>query len=76
MRVWERSVGITNACGSGSCASAFIAFRKGLVDSKVEVFNPGGKLTIQVSSENDEVIMTGPAVQVFRGFISYSSLII
>ena len=44
MRVWERGVGITLACGTGACATAVAAIRKGLTDRKVELILDGGKL--------------------------------
>ena len=44
MRVWERGVGITLACGTGACATAVAAIRRGLADRKVEVVLDGGKL--------------------------------
>ena len=46
MRVWERGVGMTLACGTGACATAVAAVRRGLTDRKVEVELDGGKLDI------------------------------
>ena len=45
MRVWERGVGITLACGTGACAAAVAAIRRGLTGRKVEVVLDGGTLT-------------------------------
>jgi len=73
MRVWERSVGITQACGSGSCAVAFIANSKGIVGSKVNVHQDGGVLTIEIIDKK-RVIMTGPAVEVFKAQIQWISV--
>ncbi len=66
LRVWERGVGETRACGTGACASAIAAMRRGLVDRKVTVSLQGGDLTISWSAEN-RITMTGPAVESFRG---------
>ena len=74
MRVWERSVGITTACGSGSCAAAFAAFEKSIADRKCEVIQDGGSLWIEVDDEQKRVTMTGTANEVFRGQIEWSLL--
>ncbi|MBV9989843.1 MAG: diaminopimelate epimerase [Alphaproteobacteria bacterium] len=65
MRVWERGVGITSACGTGACASAVAAHRRGLVDDKVEVELDGGTLTIELRAGH--IQMTGPATLAFKG---------
>ena len=66
LRVWERGSGQTLACGTGACAAAVIAIKKGLVNSKVTVKLPGGNLEIQW--ENDSyVYMKGPIKTVFQG---------
>jgi len=66
LRVWERGAGLTRACGTGACASAISAMRRGLMDRTVEVTLPGGLLTITWASDNS-IIMTGPATESFRG---------
>lgn len=66
LRVWERGVGLTLACGTGACATAVAAMRRGLTDREVEVVLPGGSLTIAWGEDN-RVTMTGPAVESFRG---------
>ncbi len=68
MRVWERGVGITQACGSGACATLVAAVRRGLTDRKATVVLDGGELTIEWRSD-DHVIMTGPAATSFTGQI-------
>ena len=68
MRVWERGGMITLACGSGACAAAVVAQRKGLTKRKVEVRLDGGNLTIDW--RDDGVWMTGPTALVFSGVLS------
>ncbi|MDD3799737.1 MAG: diaminopimelate epimerase [Novosphingobium sp.] len=66
LRVWERGAGLTRACGTGACASAVAAMRRGLADRTVEVTLPGGPLTI-AWGEDGSITMTGPAAESFRG---------
>jgi diaminopimelate epimerase len=68
MRVWERGVGVTRACGTGACAVAVAAARRGLTGRRVEVVLDGGPLLIEWT-EDDRVLMTGPAVVSFVGEI-------
>jgi diaminopimelate epimerase len=65
-RVWERGVGETLACGSGSSAIMVAARLQGLVEERVEVRQPGGSLTLEWDGEG-EVFLTGPAIEVFEG---------
>ena len=67
MRVWERGVGITLACGSGACAAVYAGQLKNLLDNNVEVELERGSLFINI--ENNEAIMTGPAEINFQGII-------
>jgi len=67
MRVWERGAGITSACGTGACASAVAAHRRGLTDRKVEVRLDGGPLMIEWRAGDDHVLMTGPTMLSFKG---------
>ena len=73
MRVWERGAGITMACGSGACAAAVAAIRRGLTASEdVEVVLDGGSLFITWQAgkgRNGHVIMTGPTTHVAAGII-------
>ncbi|MDP3907278.1 diaminopimelate epimerase [Novosphingobium sp.] len=66
LRVWERGVGLTRACGTGACATAIGAMRRGLVERSVTVSLPGGDLLIDWTAEG-RIRMTGPAVESFRG---------
>ena len=66
LRVWERGAGITRACGTGACATAIGAMRRGLVDRRVTVTLPGGALAIEWR-EDGEIVMTGPAAESYRG---------
>ena len=69
LRVYERGVGETLACGSGACAAVVAGIRWGLLDASVDVHTRGGVLTIAWAGGNAPVLMTGPAVTVFRGEI-------
>lgn len=66
LRVWERGAGLTRACGTGACATAVSAMRRGLVDRQVAVTLPGGVLHI-VWRDDGQIVMTGPATESFRG---------
>jgi len=66
LRVYERGVGETLACGTGACAAAISGMRRGLLSSKVEVELAGGKLQIEWK-EGDVVWMTGPTATVYEG---------
>jgi diaminopimelate epimerase len=67
MRVWERGVGVTLACGTGACATAVAAFRRGLAGRKVEVELDGGILKLEWREADGHVLMTGPGKTVFLG---------
>ena len=64
MRVWERGVGETLACGSGACAALVAARLHDAVDDRAEVRLPGGTLLLEWDGSG-EVVLEGPAVQVF-----------
>ena len=66
LRVWERGAGLTRACGTGACATAVAAIRRGLVDSPVRVELPGGPLTI-AWREGGSIVMSGDATESYRG---------
>ena len=71
MRVWERGAGITQACGTGACASLVAAARRGLTTRKAEVVLDGGSLFIEWLAD-DHVLMTGPVALAFRGTLDPS----
>jgi diaminopimelate epimerase len=62
MRVWERGVGETQSCGTGACASAAVAHRRGLVGDHVRVDVLGGSLAVTLGAS---VRLGGPVVHVF-----------
>ena len=66
LRVFERGVGETIACGTGACAAAVSGIRRGLLSDKVEIELAGGKLHIEWK-EGDVVWMTGPTATVYEG---------
>jgi len=74
MRVWERGVGITLACGTGACATAVAAMRRGLVGRKVELLLDGGALAVEWRETDDHVLMTGPTAMPFRGRLELDKL--
>jgi diaminopimelate epimerase len=67
LRVYERGVGETLACGTGACAAVVAGIRRGLLDRRVRVATRAGFLTIAWSGPDGGVMMTGPAVTVFEG---------
>lgn len=71
LRVFERGVGETLACGSGACAAVVAGIRRWLLDDRVDVHTRGGVLTIAWSAApaRAPVLMTGPAQTVFHGEI-------
>lgn len=69
MRVWERGSGITQACGTGACATAVAACLTKRCGRQSSVIMDGGKLDIKWNPENNHVYMKGPAVEVFNGEI-------
>jgi len=67
LRVYERGVGETLACGTGACAAVAVGRRWGLLAERVRVNLPGGELVIEWPDESGTIRMTGPAVSVFEG---------
>ena len=58
-KVWERGAGLTLACGSGACAAAVAAVRRGLSERKILIHLPGGDLEIEWRETDNHVMMTG-----------------
>ncbi len=69
LRVFERGVGETLACGTGACAAVVAGIVQGKLDETVSVRLPGGELEIHWPGPGKAVIMTGPAATVFEGQI-------
>ena len=67
MRVWERGSGITQACGTGACATAVAAVLNGLAGRKCDIIMDGGTVTIEWEEATGHILMTGPATKVFDG---------
>jgi diaminopimelate epimerase len=65
VRVWERGVGETMACGTGACAALVAANEAGLVPARAEVRFRGG--TVVVERRDEDVLLTGPAEAVLEG---------
>lgn len=70
LQTYERGCGVTLACGTGSCAGALCAWRKNLVDDKVEVRLKRGSLQIEIG-EDESVVMSGPAEKILSGLYTY-----
>lgn len=69
MRVWERGSGETAACGTGACAALVAAVLNGKTDRRAVVHLNGGDLEIEWGANDNHVLMTGGAEEVFRGEI-------
>ena len=69
LRVFERGVGETLACGTGACAAVVYGISRGWLQDTVTVELPGGKLTIAWAGDGQPVMMTGPTAIVFEGSI-------
>ncbi len=67
LRVYERGVGETLACGSGACAAAVVLMQRGRLDRDAVMSLPGGDLRIQWPADDAQVVMSGPAAFVFDG---------
>lgn len=73
LRVWERGVGETAACGTGACATVVALQRRGRVGERVTVSLPGGDLVIE-HAPGGTVHLTGPAVEVATGTVALAAL--
>jgi diaminopimelate epimerase len=69
LRVFERGVGETLACGTGACAAVAVGRDLGLLGADVQVHVPGGTLSVHWDGEGEAVWLTGPAQQSFEGHV-------
>lgn len=67
LRVYERGVGETLACGTGACAAAVVGMKNNLLDSCVKVVLPGGTVTVSWEGKGTPLYLQGPVTTVFRG---------
>ncbi len=72
LRVWERGAGLTQACGTGACATAVAAIKQGKATAPVKVHQPGGTLTVDWAP-GGPVVMTGGTTHVFTGTADWDS---
>jgi diaminopimelate epimerase len=70
VRVWERGVGMTLACGTGACAALVAAARRGLTGRTATIEMDGGDLLIEWRQSDDHVLMTGPVALEFAGTLA------
>jgi len=71
LRVFERGVGETRACGTGACGAVAVGRRQGLLDDKVRVDLSGGTARVVWPAEGEPIWLTGPATTVFSGTIEF-----
>lgn len=75
LRVWERGVGLTRACGTGACAALVAASRRGLTARAAEIVVDGGSLSVEWEAGDDgHVFMTGPVAVSFMGVLAQDLL--
>jgi len=67
LRVWERGVGETLACGTGACAAVAVGYQLGLLYETVQVDLPGGRASVMWPGLGKNIWLTGPAITVFAG---------
>ena len=70
LRVYERGVGETLACGSGACAAVVAGIKVYNLDSNIEVSLPGGSLAVSWAGDDEPVWMKGPSATVYKGIIN------
>jgi diaminopimelate epimerase len=71
LKVWERGVGLTQACGTGACATAAVAIKRNLVEHSCQVIQSGGSLQIEIDADN-YITMRGQVAENFRGCLTSS----
>lgn len=67
LRVFERGVGETRACGTGACAAVAVGRRQDVLGEEVSVDMPGGRVTVQWAGPGEQIWLTGPAETAFEG---------
>ena len=72
LRVWERGAGLTRACGSGACAAAVAAVRRGYTGRRVSMLLDGGELEVEWRESDGQVVMSGPVATSFSGTLPAS----
>lgn len=75
LKVWERGVGLTLACGTAACATIVAAVRKNLSDRQARVSLPGGDLYMAWNEDDNHIYMTGPTSLDYEGSISPQELL-
>jgi diaminopimelate epimerase len=70
LRVFERGVGETQACGTGACAAVAVGRKRGLLGEAVQIDAPGGRMTVRWQGPGEHLWLTGPAVKVFEGTVN------
>ena len=71
LRVWERGVGLTQACGTAACATGVAAARRGLTGRDVRIALPGGTLGIKWRETDGHILMTGPWSLDYEGVFDF-----
>ncbi|MDP8052212.1 diaminopimelate epimerase [Pasteurella atlantica] len=71
LRVFERGVGETQACGSGACGAVAVGIMQGVLDHSVKVELRGGSLQIEWQGEGQDLFMTGSATHIYDGYIHF-----
>ena len=74
LREWERSAGLTLACGSGACAALVASHRRGKCGRRAELTVDGGRLIIEWRAEDGHVLMSGPVATAYRGELDVALL--
>jgi diaminopimelate epimerase len=69
LRVYERGVGETLACGTGACAAVAVERKRGVLDASVRVSVRGGELRVNWNGPGDNIWLTGPAEIAFEGHV-------
>jgi len=74
LRVFERGVGETQACGTGACAAVAVGRRLGLLEDEVRVSVPGGEMSVKWPGPGEGLWLIGPATSVFEGKVDTNTL--